>query len=167
MPGMDARALLGQLDRDLALYLEKIRHCVGLLSDEQLWWRPVPRSNSVGNLILHLCGNLSQWLLAGVGGRPYERHRSREFSAERAGNAAALIERLAVVVASCREVLSGLDEGALAAGCTIQGRETNGLHAVLHAWEHMSYHTGQVVLMTKQQIADDVALEFYPQLRGQ
>jgi uncharacterized damage-inducible protein DinB len=164
---MDIRALLGQVDRDLALYLEKIRRCVALLSDEQVWWRPNRRSNSVGNLVLHLCGNLSQWLLAGVGSRPYERKRSLEFSAERAATAAELIERLAAVVASCREVLAGSSEAELAAARTIQGRATDGLGAVLHAWEHMSYHTGQIVLLTKQQVGDDVEIEFYAQHRGE
>lgn len=163
---MDARPLLAQLDRDLALYLEKIRRCAGLLDDEQLWWRPNPRSNSVGNLILHLCGNLSQWLLAGVGGQPDERRRSLEFSADRVSGGAELVERLAAVVGASRELLERLNEAELAAGREIQGHASDGLRAVLHAWEHMSYHTGQIVLLTKQQIDDDVPLDFYPQLRG-
>lgn len=163
---MDPRTLLGQVDRDLAVYVEKIRHCVGLLSDEQVWWRPNRRSNSIGNLVLHLCGNLSQWLLAGVGGQRDERRRPLEFTADRAASRAELLERLAAVVASSRELLGGLSEADLAAARSIQGYATDGLRAVLHAWEHMSYHTGQIVLITKQQIGDDVPLEFYPQLRG-
>jgi uncharacterized damage-inducible protein DinB len=160
---MDARALLTQVDKDLGLYLDKIRHCVSLLDDAQLWWRANPRSNSVGNLVLHLCGNLSQWVLAGIGGRPYERHRSAEFSADRTATGAELLERLTGVVAGCREVVAALTEAELAAPRTIQGYPTDGQRALLHAWEHMAYHTGQIVLIAKQLVDERTEVEFYPQ----
>jgi len=160
---MDAKTLLGQVDHDLALCLDKIRHCVGLLDETQLWWRANARSNSVGNLVLHLCGNLSQWVLEGVGGRPYVRHRSAEFAADRTAGPAELLERLTTVVAGCREVASALNEADLAVPRTIQGCPTDGLRALLHAWEHMSYHTGQIVLVTKQLVDEGTEVEFYPQ----
>jgi uncharacterized damage-inducible protein DinB len=164
---MDHRDVLAQVDRDLALYLDKIRHCVGLLDEEQVWWRANARSNSVGNLVLHLCGNLSQWVLEGLGGRPYTRERDREFSADRTAPRAQLLATLSDVVGGCREVAASLTETDLAAPRTIQKYSTTGLKALLHVWEHMSYHTGQIVLLTKQLIGDRTEIDFYPQHRGE
>ena len=67
----------------LEYFLRRIEVCVGRLSDEQVWWRPNPAVNSVGNLLLHLQGNLSQWVLSGLGGVQFERQRSHEFAADR------------------------------------------------------------------------------------
>jgi uncharacterized damage-inducible protein DinB len=164
---MDTRLLLTHADADLALYLDKIRHCVGLLDDTQVWWRANARSNSVGNLMLHLCGNLSQWVLEGLGGRAFERHRSEEFSADGGLSRVELLAKLAAVVGECRQVIAALGETELAAPRTIQGYSTDGLRALLHVWEHMSYHTGQVVLLTKQLLGDRTEIEFYPQHRAE
>src|SRR5664280_653135 len=75
-------ALVSEEERLLSEYLRKIEHCVGLLTPAEVWWRPNARCNSVGNLLLHLSGNLSQWVLAGLGGAEYERRRREEFAAE-------------------------------------------------------------------------------------
>jgi uncharacterized damage-inducible protein DinB len=163
---MDHRLLLAQLDRDLTSYSDKIKHCVGLLDESQLWWRANERSNSVGNLMLHLSGNLSQWVLNGIGGRPFERQRSMEFSVG-GTTREQLIGGLTRVVAECRAVVSGLAEADLLAPRTIQSYSTDGLRALLHAWEHMSYHTGQIVLLTKHLIGDRIEIDFYPQHRGE
>jgi uncharacterized damage-inducible protein DinB len=149
----------------LGEYERKIAFCLDAVTDEQLWWRPNPWSNSIGNLVLHLCGNLSQWLLAGVGGRPYERDRPAEFAALGGAGAAELKARLAAVVAGCREVVSGLSDEALARPHTIQGQDTDGFGAVLHVVEHMSYHTGQILTLTKQLATDGRSIEFYPHLK--
>jgi len=50
--------------------VSKIKHCLGQLTDEQVWWRPQESMNSIGNLVLHLCGNVCQWIVAGIGGAP-------------------------------------------------------------------------------------------------
>jgi uncharacterized damage-inducible protein DinB len=164
---MDHRTVLAHVDGDLALYLEKIRHCVECLDEAQVWWRANSRSNSIGNLMLHLCGNLSQWVLEGLGGRPYVRQRSLEFSAEGTATRAELLARLSEVVSACRGIAAGLGEAQLAAPLTIQKYSTDGLGALLHIWEHMSYHTGQIVLLTKQLIGDRTEIDFYPQHRGE
>jgi uncharacterized damage-inducible protein DinB len=157
--GAEAAQLLGQ-------YLDKIEYCVGLLSEAQVWWRANRRSNSVGNLLLHLAGNLSQWLLAGLGGERFERHRSEEFNAASAASADALMGTLRDVVGRCVEVAGAVTDADLARSVTIQGYERDGFGALLHAVEHLSYHTGQIVLLAKQLVAEGVAIEFYPQLKG-
>lgn len=153
--------------RYLEEYLDKIRLAVERLSEDQIWWRPAPGTNSAGNLILHLCGNLSLWLLAGVGGRPFERHRAEELSADRTHGKAELLARLEEVVAACRGVLAAVEPADLERPAAIQGYETELLDAVFHAVEHMSYHTGQIVWIAKELGAGKEPLEFYPRHRGE
>jgi uncharacterized damage-inducible protein DinB len=152
--------------RLFAQYLEKIEHCVGLLDEEGVWWRPNRASNSVGNLLLHLTGNLSQWVLAGLGGERYERHRSAEFEADRSTDPGALTEKLHTVVERCRSIAARLAPADLDRRLSIQGYERDGFGVLLHAVEHTAYHTGQIVLITKQLVGDEVEIEFYPHLKG-
>ncbi len=151
-------------------YLDKIEHAVAPLSEDQLWWRgPASNAggNSIANLLAHLHGNLSQWVLTGLGGQRFERHRSAEFAA-RAGPGAAtkaqLMETLAATVGRCRATIRGLSEGDLARVRKIQTYEIDGYRALFHTVEHMSYHTGQIVLLAK---LHGVALDFYPQHKGE
>ena len=148
-------------------YLDKIRLATAGLGDDELWFRPAPGTNSVGNLMLHLAGNLSLWLLAGVGGRPFERHRAEEFSADRTHGKAELLARLEEVVAACRGVLAAVEPADLERPAAIQGYETELLDAVVHAVEHMSYHTGQIVWIAKELGAGREPLEYYPRHRGE
>ena len=66
--------------QELTKALERIKHCLGQLTDEQIWQREAESMNSIGNLILHLCGNLRQWIVAGIGGEQDLRRRPNEFS---------------------------------------------------------------------------------------
>ena len=74
-------ALPREADHLFAEYFDKIERTAGRLTVEQIWWRPNAACNSVGNLLLHLSGNLSQWVLAGLGGESFERRRDEEFAA--------------------------------------------------------------------------------------
>jgi uncharacterized damage-inducible protein DinB len=161
------RSLAELAARYLDEYLAKIRFALERLPAERLWWRPSPHCNSAGNLVLHLCGNLTFWLLAGVGGEAFTRHRAAEFAAQDGPGGAELIARLAAVVARCQAVLRRLDEAALDRPLTIQGYATDVRGAVFHATEHMSYHTGQLLLLLKQALPADEPVELYPQHRGE
>jgi uncharacterized damage-inducible protein DinB len=146
-------------------YLRKIEHCVALLSPEQLWWRPNPACTSVGNLLLHLCGNLSQWVLDGLGGEPYRRDRRAEFAAATGEDGHALSARLREVVEQCRTVAAGLSAEDMHRSHTIQGITRDGFGVLLHAVEHMAYHTGQIVFVAKQLLGEEAGIEFYPHLK--
>lgn len=152
-------------DHYWAEYLEKIEQAVAPLSEEQLWWRGTEAGNSIANLLAHLHGNLSQWVLQGLGGLPFERHRSEEFAA-RPGSATKpeLLATLATTVARCRETVRGLSADDLARVRRIQKYELDGYRALFHTVEHMSYHTGQIVLLAK---LHGVPLDFYPQHKGE
>ena len=158
-------ALAREAERLFAEYLDKIERSAGLLSADQLWWRPNPHCNSVGNLLLHLCGNLSQWVLVGLGGQAFERHRREEFAAVEGDDGAALLRRLREVATACRAVAGNLTEEDLGKSLTIQNYTRTGFGALLHAVEHMSYHTGQIVALAKQLIGDRTEIEFYPHLK--
>jgi uncharacterized damage-inducible protein DinB len=151
----------------LGQYLDKIRHCVGLLSEDEAWWRPAPGTNSVANLLLHLRGNLSLWVLNALGGETNSRHRGAEFAADRSAGKDEALAALAEAVERCQRVLARLSESDLAAGREVQGYATDGRGALFHAVEHMSYHTGQIVWITKQAVAGRAAIEFYPQHAGE
>lgn len=146
------------------VYLPKIGRCVDALSREDLWWRPNAESNSVGNLILHLAGNLRQWVVSGVGGQPDTRDRPAEFAAGRTGeeelpDASRLMRVLEDAVSEADRVLAETGEDRLGASLRIQGRDVTGLGAVYHAVEHFSMHTGQILYITKLRTATD--LGFY------
>lgn len=152
--------------RYLEEYLTKIDACLEQLGEEQLWWRPNEASNSVGNLVLHLVGNLSLWILVTLGDSDYQRRRSEEFQARETHDAAQLRAALAQVIAQCRQVLEHLPESELDRRRQVQGYDIDGLGIVYHAVEHMSYHTGQIVWVTKSLIAEPV-VDFYPQHAGE
>lgn len=145
-------------------YLGKIAAAVEPLTEEQVWWRPGEGSISIGNLLAHLDGNLSQWVLAGLGGEAYERHRDEEFEARGGAAKAELLERLRATVARCCTVAARLTADDLARPHRIQKYELDGARALFHTVEHMSYHTGQIVLLAK---LHGVPLDFYPQHRGE
>jgi uncharacterized damage-inducible protein DinB len=152
--------------RYLEEYLAKIRFTVERLPAERLWWRPAPGTNSAGNLLLHLGGNLSCWLLDGIGGETYERDRAGEFAADGGAEAADLTARLAAVVERCAALLRTLRDEDLSAPRRIQGYDTDVRGAVFHAVEHMSYHTGQFLYLLKQSLAPGAEpVELYPQHR--
>src|SRR4029079_11363099 len=75
-----AAAVGTEAANELASALGRIKHCLAQLNDEQVWWRSQPSLNSIGNLILHLCGNLRQWIVAGVGAAIDFRNRPAEFA---------------------------------------------------------------------------------------
>jgi uncharacterized damage-inducible protein DinB len=130
-------------------YRIKIRTAVESLPDGALWSRPNEESNSVGNLLLHLAGNVRQWIVAGVGGARDNRDRASEFQARDGADAATLLAALDVVLDDADAVLAKLSQADLATSRTIQGRDVEVLEAVYHVVEHFSGHVGQIVLIAK------------------
>jgi uncharacterized damage-inducible protein DinB len=140
-------------------FLPRLRTAVEQLSDERLWWKPNQHSNSVGNLILHLCGNVRQWIVAGVGGEPDRRQRGLEFSQDSPLDRAELLGRLESAVGEACQVLERFDRARINDMRHIQVYEVSVVQAVIHVVEHFSYHLGQVVYTTK--MLADVDLKFY------
>ena len=159
-----ARAFLDKSRRYLAHeYPTKIQRCLDVLPAEALWRRDDASENSIGNLLLHLSGNVRQWIVSGVGGAPDARQRSAEFDA-RHGSAPDLLRGLLGTVREADEVLASLDEASLGERRRIQGRDVNVLDAVYHVVEHFSMHTGQIILLTKRYAPGRV--QFYEDAGG-
>ncbi len=137
-------------------YLPKIRRSLEVLADEDLWWRPNPASNSIGNLILHLGGNVRQWVVSGIGGAPDIRKREEEFLARKGLSGSELLAQLEEAVASVDEVLSRLRPEELLEARVIQGMEVSVLDALYHVVEHFSTHTGQILYLTKLRTGSDL-----------
>jgi uncharacterized damage-inducible protein DinB len=140
-------------------YLPKIERCLERLTDEQIWWRANPDSNSIGNLLLHLSGNARQWIVAGLGGQLDQRKRQTEFDERRVISRDELLSRIKTTLKEVDETLAQFDESRLLDTFLIQGTNVTALDAIFHVTEHFSMHTGQIILLTKQLTAND--LHFY------
>jgi uncharacterized damage-inducible protein DinB len=149
----DARQLITQQ------YLPKIERCIEKLTDEQVWWRPNAESNSIGNLLLHISGNARQWIICGLGGVPDQRQRQTEFDERKLIPREELLGKLRATIAEVDQTLAGFDPSNLLVEYTIQGTRATGLYAMLHVTEHISMHTGQIILLTK--MLANVDLLFY------
>ena len=129
------------------------------MSDEQIWWRPNEESNSIGNLVLHLCGNARQWIVSGVGGSPDRRERDAEFAQRDAIDRAELLALLRTTLGDVESVLKNLPSETLLERRAIQGSDVDVIEAIFHVTEHFSMHTGQIIMMTKMLTSSD--LSFY------
>lgn len=140
-------------------YLPKISRCLHSLTTEQIWWRPNEEANSIGNLILHLEGNMRQWIISGVGGASDIRRRQSEFDERRLIPAPELLEKISTTVYETCSIIVSLTEEQLLEPRTIQGKNVNVFHAVFRVVEHFSMHTGQILYITK--LITRSSLEFY------
>lgn len=146
------------IDR-LQTFQQRIDACLDKLNDEQVWWRGADAQNAVGNLVLHLSGNLTQWILESLGGDPPTRDRDAEFAARGGVSRDDLKQRLGSIVGRSAEVIRGLAEQRLTEKVTIQKYHVTVLEAVYHVVEHFALHAGQIMYATKLLRAED--LGFY------
>lgn len=139
-------------------YLHKIRRCLDAMEERDLWWRPNAASNSAGNLLLHLSGNVTQWIVHGVGRAPDTRRRQEEFT-ERGGRGAEdLYLALCAAVSKADAVLEQLQADELGRRCRIQGLDVSVQQAVYHVVEHFSGHVGQLIYIAKLRTGRDLGL---------
>jgi uncharacterized damage-inducible protein DinB len=136
-------------------YVPKIDLAIAPLTLDQLWWRPNEASNSIGNLMLHLEGNVRQWISGGVAGQEVVRDRPSEFSTRAHLPAAELLKRLKGTVSEAARIIEHLSDAQLAEARSIQGFETTVFGAVYHVVEHFAMHTGQIILLAKAQTGAD------------
>ena len=143
-------------------YLVKIEKCLDDLEDKDIWLRPNEASNSIGNQILHLCGNITQYIIAGFGFEKDLRDRDREFHVRGGMSKSELFGRLFGVVQRAKKVIGDLEPDTLQKIRSVQGFNLSGIGIVIHVVEHFSYHTGQIVFWTK--LMKNLDLGFYRDL---
>lgn len=145
-------------------YRIKLRLAVLALPADAVWGRANDQSNSVGNLLLHLNGNVRQWILSSVGGAPNDRNRAAEFSAQTGPSAAELLAMIDETLDQADRVLAAQTPSALLERRTIQGRDVTVLDAIFHVTEHFSGHLGQIILIAK--LRSPGAIQFYEDAGG-
>lgn len=140
----------------LKQYVSRIEDCLGRLTAEQVWMRHTESENTVGNLVLHLCGNVTQWIGFGVGKQPDLRQRDAEFAARGGVSSDELVSRLQGAVGGAIGIIEGLSEADLARVTTVQNYTLTNLEAIYHVIEHFSGHTGQIQFATKLFTGEDL-----------
>lgn len=141
---------------------ELIRHCLDQLTDEQVWKREDEDRNSIGNLVLHLSGNVRQWLISGVGGAKDVRDRPREFSERGPILKSELLKRLEAVVRETSSALSSVKAHQLLRKRRIQGFEVSGLGAIFSAVPHFRGHTQEIVHLTRDLVGSGYQFRWVP-----
>ena len=160
--GNVGRAYLAATRRKLSYCHERLIHCLSQLNDQQVWWRPREDMNSIANIILHLCGNMQQWIVAAVPGTPDDRDRPGEFADRSSIPRDELLRRLRAVVAEADAVLAGAGEGVLLEPRTVQGSAESVLSAVFDSVAHLNGHTQEVVYITRMQLGDAYKFAWVP-----
>ena len=148
----------------LELSFSHLEACLDKLTEEQVWTRGTENENAIGNLVLHLSGNVRQWIVSGVGGAPDTRERDGEFSARGDISIPELKQRLRGIVTEAAAVIGAVTPERLAERVVIQKYEVSILEAIYHVVEHFSLHTGQIIFATKLLTASDMG--FYAHLRA-
>lgn len=157
-----AAAVGREAANELASALERIRHCLNQLSDEQVWWRSRPSMNSIGNLMLHLCGNVRQWLVAGLDGAANVRDRPAEFAERGPIPKGELLRRLEAVVDEAKAALERQTAGQLLKSRRIQGHDVTGLSAIFNSVPHFRGHTQEIIHLTRSLLGDAYRFAWRP-----
>ena len=139
--------------------MARIKKCFDQLSDEEIWKRPNGNLVSMGNLVLHLCGNVRQYILFGLGGNPDKRLRQTEFDHQEIISKETLLEDMDQLMVEVQNVLRGLNPECLTQKYSIQGIDITGFGILMHVVEHFSYHVGQITWYTK--LVKDMDMQYY------
>jgi uncharacterized damage-inducible protein DinB len=162
----DARAIndrfVAEARKTLATMHGKIVHCLGQLSDEDLNWRPFAGANSIGNIVTHLCGNVTQWIVDGVNERPSRRNRPGEFAQDLTVRREKLLGDLAAVVQAADETIAGMTAETALSPRRIQGWDETPLSAIFHAVSHFEGHTHQIVYITRLRLGERYQFKWVP-----
>jgi uncharacterized damage-inducible protein DinB len=160
-----ARLFLKEAESRFKQYLSRILRSLDEMSDEEIWWRPNEASNSAGNLVLHLSGNVRQWIVSGLGGAADVRKRDLEFAERGPVPRRELVARLRRTVGEARRILRRLTAADLKRKHIIQGFHVTGIEAVSHVYEHFSHHAGQIIYITKMKKAKNLRLTKLPAIK--
>jgi hypothetical protein len=149
--------------QSLAEGLHKIEHCAHQLNEEQVWWRPRPGMNSVANLMLHLAGNLRQWIASGVGGARDIRNRPEEFADRSELPKNNILSMLRSAVRDADNVMEKISPEKLTSPRRIQGFDTTVLAAIFDSVAHFRGHSQEIIHMTREILGDKYKFDFVPQ----
>ncbi len=164
MPPTPSSLFLQFSANKLAQLSGRIADTVVRLNEEQIWLRRHETNNAVGNLVMHIAGNVRQWILSGIGGTPDIRVRDAEFSARGEIEIRELLSRLQSTVEEAVTLLRSLPEERLTEEIVVQKYRLTVLEAIYHVVEHFAQHTGQILFAAKLMTGED--LGYYGHLGG-
>jgi uncharacterized damage-inducible protein DinB len=127
----------------------KMATCLDELEESDVWKRPNEHSNSVGNILLHLCGNIRQYAISSLGNVEDIRERDKEFSAHGGYSKSELLKKLITTIEEAKNIIQNISGNELLRKRQVQGFYHSGIGIIVHVTEHYSYHTGQIIFWTK------------------
>jgi hypothetical protein len=142
--------------------MRKVEHCLGQLDDSQIWWRPRPEMNSIANLMLHLSGNLRQWIVSGVGGASDIRNRPKEFADRSNRPKAEVLAIFKKVLSEADAALAALKPDQLLQPRKIQGFDVTAIAAIMDTLPHFRGHVQEIIHMTREQLGEKYLFYFVP-----
>ena len=144
--------------RKLEQMHKHVETCLEKLEPQQIWLREAEHENTVGNLILHLCGNMRQWIMHGVGGAPDIRKRDEEFAASGGYTAGQLAQLFSSHLQEASAVIAAVLPERLTERIRPQNMDTTVLGAIYQVVGHVQMHVGQIIVITKRLTARDLDL---------
>jgi uncharacterized damage-inducible protein DinB len=143
-------ALCDELDAALG----RVMHCLDQLSDAQVWHRPPHGLNAVGNLLLHLAGNIQQVIADNLLGTPDTRVRQAEFDAREPLSKDELLGKLAAAVQRARTAILSASDERLAEVKRVNNNDWTGIQAAVRSIAHFRGHTQEIIHMTRALLGD-------------
>lgn len=135
--------------RHFKISRSRIEKCFNEISNEQLWNDFNDNLVSIGNLVLHLNGNLTQYVISGLAGEEFYRERDKEFKDKPRLSKSELLNLFRVITEKCCEIFEDLSEEKIKKSYIVQGFNYNGAEIIMHVTEHLSYHVGQITFAVK------------------
>jgi len=129
---------------------QRIVKCLYEIDDIEVWKSPNNNSNSIGNLLMHLGGNIRQYIISALGGAKDIRERDKEFSTKSGLTKSVLLDQLTGIISEAIDIIKNIDESRLTKIYSVQGFSLSGIGIIIHVTEHLSYHTGQIAFWIKQ-----------------
>lgn len=157
-----ANLFIQEATKSLREGTEKIQHCVKQLSQEQLWWRPHESMNSIANVLIHLDGNLTQWMINGIRGAEDVRDRPAEFADRSGASSDGLLQKLEQTIEQVAKVLNEQTALTLIERRRIQGFETSVTGAIWDSLPHFRGHVQEIIYVTRQLLGDDYEFFWTP-----
>ncbi len=147
---------------DLQECLEKIEHCFSQLEDHDIWWRPYQEHNALGNIILHLCGNLGQWIIHGVTGQPDTRDRPAEFAHRGIIPKDQLLDWIRQTIDKADKVIAEQTDASLLEPRRVQGFDVLAQAAIHHSVTHLIGHTQEIIWITRLRVGPEYKFRWEP-----
>jgi hypothetical protein len=144
-----ARMFIDDQRARMAHNRQRMTGVINQLSDEDLNWRPNPQSNSITNLVVHVCGNLKQRYSHNIAGEPDTRDRPGEFETAAHRTRDQLLAAMEEAFGIVDSILGRLPLPSLFDTTPIRGENRTVLDVIASSSNHTAEHLGQIIYIAK------------------